>query len=269
MTITKTKTTTESSQKNGHVEMKQQRAKDPMAVTWMENYSDTVEKYWSKLPASVSSVIAGLAVFIFGATVRGEWIHIAVHFLRAFYGETYSDVLEGRDGNHTLTGLEAWNLQDLPYYWLVSITISYTFFFGIGGFLHWYYYVNRRHLAHEWKCQPDKWMSPELEKHEIMLGSFSLLLGSTISSVVSCYVMNGGQTCIYYDIKDYGWLWFFLSMPVTFVYQDYLTYWHHRIYHHPVLYRHFHKLHHRYKQPTAFSVTAIHPVEFVQMQLSS
>ena len=95
--------------------------------------------------------------------------------------------------------------------------------------------------------------------------------------------------------------------------QDYVTYWMHRMYHLPSLYRdghhthsndganwakltffqlkrlnlpklnarkcirvsalhsirdrrHFHKLHHTYKQPTAFSVTAIHPVEFVNIQ---
>ena len=31
-------------------------------------------------------------------------------------------------------------------------------------------------------------------------------------------------------------------------------------------FQHFHKLHHTYKQPTAFSVTAIHPVEFLNIQ---
>lgn len=41
----------------------------------------------------------------------------------------------------------------------------------------------------------------------------------------------------------------------------------HRLYHIPFLYRHFHKLHHTYKQPTAFSVTALHPFETVSMQM--
>lgn len=49
--------------------------------------------------------------------------------------------------------------------------------------------------------------------------------------------------------------------------QDYGAYLTHRLYHFPFLYRHFHKLHHKYKQPTAFSVTALHPVEFIHMQL--
>ena len=45
---------------------------DPMAVTWMEKYSDTIDKYWSKLPGFVGTVIASLAVFILGATMRGK-----------------------------------------------------------------------------------------------------------------------------------------------------------------------------------------------------
>lgn len=243
--------------RNGHT--------DPMAVTWLEKYSDTMEKYWKKIPINVGSIIASIAVFVLGATVRGEWIHIVVHFLRALYGEV--TLAPPTSGNITApSNLEAWRLQGLPYFWLASVFVSYAFFLGIGGFLHWYYYVNRRHLAHEWKCQPDKWMSPDLERHEILLGSFSLLIGSTLSSIISCYIMNGGSTYIYYNIADYGWMWYFLSWPVTFIYQDYLTYWHHRMYHHPMLYKHFHKLHHKYKQPTAFSVTAIHPFEFIHMQ---
>lgn len=53
-----------------------------------------------------------------------------------------------------------------------------------------------------------------------------------------------------------------------FFFQDHSVYWIHRIYHWPWLYKHFHKLHHKYKQPTAFSVTAIHPVESLHIQLT-
>lgn len=49
--------------------------------------------------------------------------------------------------------------------------------------------------------------------------------------------------------------------------QDYATYWTHRFYHLPFFYKNFHKMHHKYKQPTAFSVTAIHPIEIIHMQL--
>lgn len=98
---------------------------------------------------------------------------------------------------------------------------------------------------------------------------------------MSWYAANGGTLLkVYYRCNEYGWLWFFLQVPIVFMYQvgtsvkcviiwdlylkvhfifqDYLTYWTHRMYHNPRFYERFHKMHHKYKQPTAFSVTAIH-----------
>jgi hypothetical protein len=49
---------------------------DPMAVTWMEKYSDTLDKIWAKLPDCVGSIIVTLAVFIFGATIRGMFVRL-------------------------------------------------------------------------------------------------------------------------------------------------------------------------------------------------
>lgn len=129
--------------------------------------------------------------------------------------------------------------------------------------------MRQRDRSHEWKCQPDKWLSPELERHEILLGSASMLIVSVFTGLIGCYVYNGGtMQKIYYAPGEYGWWWFFLQVPCVFIYQDYITYVNHRLYHIPFLYRNFHKLHHKYKQPTAFSVTAIHPVEIVHMQMS-
>lgn len=100
-----------------------------------------------------------------------------------------------------------------------------------------------------------------------MIGTLSLMVTNTFSGIVSCYISNGGYSTVYYGLDDYGWLWYFLQWPVIYIYEDYLTYWIHRIYHWPWLYVNFHKLHHKYKQPTAFSVTAIHPVEILSIQM--
>lgn len=173
---------------------------------------------------------------------------------------------EANSFDFTQFTLKDYKLEGLSYFLIGGTVVSYVVYLGVGGFLHWYYYVRQRDRPEEWKCQPTKWLSPELERHEILLGGFSLLLGSIVSGFLSCYISNGGWTRIYYDISEYGWLWYFLQFPVTFIWQDYLTYWHHRLYHMPFLYKYFHKLHHTYKQPTAFSVTAIHPVEFLHIQ---
>ncbi|KAF4532383.1 hypothetical protein B566_EDAN004464 [Ephemera danica] len=219
---------------------------DPMAITWTAKYSDSIEKYWSKLPSFLASCIATLAIFIFGASMN-------VHVLRQFgYGSPSSNA----------TGLfQTDSLEGFPTFWIWSAAVSYIMYFGIGGFLHWYFYTQRRDTAHEWKCQPNSWMPPDLEKHEIALGSLTLMFGCTLSAMVSCHIYNGGWSMVYYNFSDYPWYWNILQWVAIFVYQDYLTYWFHRIYHTPFLYKNFHKLHHKYKQPTAFSVTAIHPIE--------
>jgi hypothetical protein len=45
--------------------------------------------------------------------------------------------------------------------------------------------VLRRDRPEEWKCQPNHWLSPELEFHEIVVGAFSLALGSFISATMA------------------------------------------------------------------------------------
>uniref|UniRef100_A0A1B0CE06 Fatty acid hydroxylase domain-containing protein n=2 Tax=Lutzomyia longipalpis TaxID=7200 RepID=A0A1B0CE06_LUTLO len=248
-------------------------------VKWTEYCADTLEKLWNRIPSLLGHIIATVIIFAFGATLKGEWILIMVHFLKQMGRSVYVGESEGiADTNENLTlplswedlSLERLYLKDWPSFWLYSAIGSYTMYFLLGGFIHWYFYVRRRHKAHEWKIQPDKFLPPHLELDEIFWGSLTLLICSAITGTIACYAANNGPWLkIYYDWNEYGWWWFFLQIPAIFIYQDYATYWLHRIYHFPFLYKRFHKLHHKYKQPTAFSVTAIHPVEIVHIQITT
>ncbi|ODM86918.1 C-5 sterol desaturase [Orchesella cincta] len=236
---------------------------------WTDAHGETLAKLWKKVPANIGQLIVSLALFVFGLTVRGEWLLLAAYFakyLQSGGGENYKE-----ETDELLDSLSGWiSIRFRGYVPVLiwSTIVSYVAYFGIGGFLHWYYYVNRRDKAEEWKCQPNNWLTPALERHEIMVGSISLVFGSAISAAFSTYIINGGGgTKVYFQPGDAGYLWLALQGPIIFMWQDYMTYIFHRVYHTPFLYKNFHKLHHTYKQPTAFSVTAIHPVEFVNMQL--
>ncbi|XP_026737046.1 delta(7)-sterol 5(6)-desaturase erg32-like [Trichoplusia ni] len=236
-------------------------------VKWIEKYGENLENFFERLPEFISTFIATFAIFTFGATLRGEWVVILVTALKQLSGHTQNST------NGTTELLELFTSRNLKMENFTPIfigahVVSMSMYFLIGGFLHWYFYLNRRHVAKEWKIQPEKWLSPELERHEIMVGTFSLLVTGSFSAFLACYIYNGNPSTIYYQFDEYGWLWFFLQFPVIFLYQDYTTYILHRLYHTPWLYKHFHKLHHKYKQPTAFSVTAIHPVEIMHVQLT-
>ncbi|GJQ72876.1 hypothetical protein Trydic_g1524 [Trypoxylus dichotomus] len=237
---------------------------DPFAVTWMEKYSASIEKAWSKIPKFVGTFLVTTAICTMGLGISGDWLLIFVHVIKQYRGNViYNLNVTDADGL-----LESLKLKGFGYFWLGASGVGYAIYYGIGGFLHWYFYVRRRDRAEEWKCQPTKFMSPELEKHEIIFGSLTLFLNSTATAMIACYISNGGYSTIYYDLFEYPIWWFFLQFAVIFIYQDYVTYWLHRIYHRPFLYKHFHKMHHKYKQPTAFSVTAIHPVESTHIQLT-
>lgn len=75
-------------------------------------------------------------------SLTGEWLHILVHFLRAFKQDdggnaTSATNLSGNSSSLLLgIDLAQYRLNGVGYYWLAATTISYTFYLGIGGFLH-------------------------------------------------------------------------------------------------------------------------------------
>lgn len=68
------------------------------------------------------------------------------------------------------------------------------------------------------------------------------------------------------NIGEYGWLYFLLSIPALFMYNEAISYYPHRFFHNPWLYKKVHKIHHRYGSPTLYSTTAMHPLEFLMYQ---
>ena len=155
-----------------------------------------------------------------------------------------------------------WNLNGLMYFLIIAQSFSFVMYFSLCGTLQWHYYVNQRDRSGEWKCQPGKFLSPSQEANEILIGSFNTFTANCCSAVLACYLYNGGQTMLYFNVSDYGWIYFIISIPLLFLYSEAASYYLHRLMHKPFMYKHFHKWHHHYIVPTAFSATAFHPVEF-------
>jgi len=57
----------------------------------------------------------------------------------------------------------------------------------------------------------------------------------------------------YSNIEQYGWLWFYCSIPLAIILHDTYFYWAHRAMHHKKLFRVFHLTHHRSNNPTPFT----------------
>jgi len=232
-----------------------------------------LDKDWgAKIPDYITKGTFSIAVFFMSLTMRGDWLMFLAHYWRS-QGPgplPQAELMAAEEANTTQTELAIWCNQRFAGFWTlyfpVATFVSYLFFFGVGGYLHFAYYVNKKDSPQDWKCQPNKWLSSGEEVHEILVGWFSVTLGSALSAALATWVVNGGHSTLYYTWGEHGVLWSLIEGPLVFIATDYITYWHHRVYHMPFLYKHFHKLHHTYKQPTAFSVTAIHPVEFLNIQ---
>lgn len=216
-------------------------------------------------------IIFMVTIFLLATSARGEWLLIIVYLFKERFQDCFQEtpnsaLNESISKDFTTSILDKWRLQNLHIFLMMSISVSFLMFWGIGGFFQYFYYIKRRDRAEEWKCQPDKFLTSENEKHEFLLGSANMLLGATISGFISCYIVNGGYTTLYYNISDRGWLYFLASIPALYLYIDCIAYYFHRMTHIKWMYIHIHKVHHRYHQPTAFSTVAMHPVEFLLHQ---
>lgn len=70
-------------------------------------------------------------------------------------------------------------------------------------------------------------------------------------------------TAVYWQVSEYGWGWFLLSIVIMALVHDSYYYWAHRFMHHPRVFRRVHKLHHGFHNPTPFASYAFHPLEAI------
>ncbi len=77
-----------------------------------------------------------------------------------------------------------------------------------------------------------------------------------VFSIFGLCIVTGailGVLPIYTDLASRGMAWFFLTIVMIIIAHDAWFYWTHRLMHHPRLFRHFHRMHHRSHSPTTFA----------------
>jgi lathosterol oxidase len=139
-------------------------------------------------------------------------------------------------------------------------------YYGIGGAFALAYRLLGRDRAEQWKCQPRRYLSPELSRQQLLMGTFNMTAASVASGLLCDAVVNGGRTAIYLDWHERGLAYGLLATLVYFLVTDGVLYWAHRLLHRPALFRLIHRHHHRFLSPTAFTAAATHPAEFAFYQ---
>jgi lathosterol oxidase len=149
--------------------------------------------------------------------------------------------------------------------WCVGISLlaSVGSFWGVGGFLHYHYYVRRRGQAAGWKLQPERWLGRRQVRQAFALGSVNILAGALLGGTFAWQVARGGGAALYFDAARFGWAWLAASAVLGFVLIDAGLYYSHRLLHHRALFRYVHRWHHKFVAPIVFTTTAMHPIEFL------
>ncbi|KAG5913021.1 hypothetical protein E4U42_001569 [Claviceps africana] len=70
-----------------------------------------------------------------------------------------------------------------------------------------------------------------------------------------------GKSLLYADPSEYGYAWLLVSALLYMGFNDVTIYWIHRLEHHPSVYKHIHKPHHKWIVPTPWAALAFHPLD--------
>ncbi|MCB0405243.1 MAG: sterol desaturase family protein [Bdellovibrionales bacterium] len=142
-------------------------------------------------------------------------------------------------------------------------------FFGIvlsryallSGALYFFFYRLRRDALASSKIEP-RWPNAKVVRREI-LWSLSTSAIMALAGTVGLWAWAHGFTRVYLDIEQYGWVYFFLSVPLLMLFHEIYFYWTHRLLHHPWWFRKVHRVHHESVNPTPWAVFSFHPIEAV------
>ena len=141
---------------------------------------------------------------------------------------------------------------------LMGLLVTYAFIAGLFHVLFWF--VMKKRLAHR-KIQT------ELPKKGAVLAeirySLIAIVATALFSYGSVLAVESGYTKMYREVAQYGWGYWFFSLAMLFVLIDGYSYWTHRLMHHRLLFKYFHKVHHHSNRPTPWATFSVNVNEII------
>ncbi|PWN53438.1 putative sterol delta 5,6-desaturase [Violaceomyces palustris] len=156
----------------------------------------------------------------------------------------------------SLQGVSALGRDNIVRQFLSLLTITY-----IGIFILYFLFAG---LSYKYLFNKEMMKHPRFHKNQVRLEiecSLRAFFPLDLMTVPWFVAEVRGHSMMYSNISDYGWLYAVLSVPLFLVFTDTAIYWIHRLEHHPLIYKHIHKPHHKWLVPTPFASHAFHPID--------
>jgi len=119
-------------------------------------------------------------------------------------------------------------------------------------------------LSYIFVFDKDTFKHPKFLKNQIRQEIVQTLCSLPVMAVFTApffYTEIKGYSRLYMGVETYGWWYIVVQFPLFLMFTDCCIYWIHRGLHHPFIYRHLHKPHHKWIMPTPFASHAFHPLD--------
>eukprot|EP00947_MAST-08B_sp_MAST-8B-sp1_P001274 g1274.t1 len=151
--------------------------------------------------------------------------------------------------------VDDWRRQSVSIFLIVLIN-AYILYFASAGLSYRYLF------DHKLREHPKFQRNQEWKEIGVAAGAMPWM---TLLTLPIFLAEVRGHSKLYSSVDEFGWAYFGVSVFMFLMFNDCLIYWIHRAIHHPLLYKHIHKEHHRWLVPTPFASHAFHPLDgFVQ-----
>lgn len=111
------------------------------------------------------------------------------------------------------------------------------------------------------RVNPDLLPTRKTILREIAWSTSSVIVFCVGTYLIIYYLAKPGYSLLYEDIGTYGYVYYFFSIIFCVFLHDLTFYISHRLLHTHFMMKHFHRIHHSFKNPTPFAIWAAHPLE--------
>jgi len=151
-------------------------------------------------------------------------------------------------------------MPSLGFFALLGILTIRYLIFACGAYL--IVCVWKRDALASRKIQKNKTPLQEVVRREFYWSLVTTVIFAAGGKILFM-LKDRGHTLLYENISEYGWAYFFLSVPLLMFLHDTYFYWTHRLMHHKWIFKWAHSVHHDSRVPSPLAAFSFDPVEAV------